>query len=434
MTHLDPTSPTPRLAHDPDRAGELIRYALNARSDASIEAAAWNRLEQRWSRRGRPLAAALITAAAAVCVVLALRSLPGRSNHGMATQRAPEVAADAQPVVVEIPTGWSTLADGSKIQLSETGNAVARTVRPGYTQIHLARGSVELSVTPKRNSELLDVEAGGFLFRVVGTEFQVSLRNSGPHLDVRKGQVAVYEHGSRLALIGAGGNWDSSPTVPSETPEHLPVDQETRKQPASKPEQDCLALAREGSHRQALECFDRQSRGRGLDAEVALYEAARLRRDVLGDLNGALSALREYAHRFPNGAFSTESLITIVELEAARGNRAAALQESARILESGKARERASEIRLLRGRLRQQQGEYAQAVTEYTGVIEHGGSLALQARVERAKCLNAVGHRDEAIAEYREIQSRAAGPIAELAKKQLEALTSDSIKEIANDQ
>jgi hypothetical protein len=433
MTHPDPTAPTHRLEHDPGRTGELIRYARRARSGADLEAAAWNRLEQRWSRPYWPIRAALMTAAAAICVALALRWLPSRSNHGTANQRAPEVAVDAQRLAISIPTGQSTLADGSKIHLSKTGKAEARTARPGHTQILLARGSVELSVTPKRNSELLEVQAGGFLFRVVGTEFQVSLRDSGPHLDVSKGRVAVYDHGSQLASIGAGESWDSSQSVPSEIPEPLPADPQTRKQSASKPGQNCLSLAREGSHKQALECFDRQSQGSGLDAEVALYEGARLRRDVRGDLTGALSALREYTRRFPNGTFSTEASVTIVELEAARGNRAAALQESARILESGKARERATEIRLLRGRLHQQQGEYAQAITEYTSVIEQGGSLALRARVERAKCLSAVGRRDEAIAEYRQIQLRAAGPIAEQARKQLEALTSDSTKEKAND-
>jgi hypothetical protein len=423
MTHPDPVAPTHRLDHEADRAGELIRYARAVRSGANLEAAAWNRLEQEWSRPRWPLRAALIAAIAAVCMVLVQRSRLSRSNHETA-QRRPDVTVDTQPSLAAIPTGWSSLADGSKIQLSESGKAEARTVRPGHTRILLVKGSVELSVTPKSNGELLDVEAGDFLFRVVGTEFQVSLSDSGTHLDVRTGRVAVYEHDAQRALIDAGGSWDSSRVVPRESPEQLPIDVQTRNQPAAKPEQDCLALARGGNHRQALECFNQRSHGSGLDAEVALYEAARLRRDVLGDLNGALSALREYTRRFPNGAFSTEASVTIVELEAARGNAAAALRESAQILESGEARERASEIRLLRGRLRQRRGEYAQAITEYTIVIEQGGSLGLQARVERANCLNADGRRDEAIAEYREIQSRAAGPIAELAKKQLEKLTS----------
>jgi len=433
MTHPDPNSPSDRLEHSPDRAGELIRYARSARADANLEAAAWDRLERHWSRPRWRLRATVIAAAAAACLVLALRSLPSRSNDTAVGQRAPEVPADAKRLVSAIPTGSSTLPDGSRIHLSEAGKAEARTAQPGHTQILLVKGSVELSVTPKRQDESLDVQAGGFLFRVVGTEFRVTLRDSGPHLDVRTGQVAVHQHGAQLALIGAGGSWDSSPVVPIDVTDPLPVDPQTRKPSPPKVEQDCLSLAREGRHDRALDCFDRQAHGSGLDAEVALYEAARLRRDVKGDLSGALAALREYGRRFPSGAFSTEALITIVELEAARGNVAAALRESARILASGQARERASELHLLRGRLFQQQGDYTQAVAEYAVLTAQEGSLALQARLERAKCLKALGRRNEAIAEYREVQSRATGPSAELARKQIDALTSESKKENAND-
>jgi tetratricopeptide (TPR) repeat protein len=267
--------------------------------------------------------------------------------------------------------------------LSDAGQAEVRAVRPGHQRVVLASGAVELSVTPKRNGELLEVEAGGYLFRVVGTRFVVSLSDSSPHLDVHDGQVAVYQRGQRLALIGPGSSWDGrdgSAGRAGVDPEAVPLAPEECKPPSAEPRENCLALAREGSHQRALECFDRQSRHGGLEAEVALYEGARLRRDVLGDLDGALSALRAYIRRFPNGAFFTEASITIVEIEAARGNAAAALAESARIVESGNARERTSELRMLRGHLREQRGEYAQAMTEYAGVIEQNGPLAEIAR------------------------------------------------------
>jgi hypothetical protein len=97
---------------------------------------------------------------------------------------------------------------------------------------------------------------------------------------------------------------------------------------------------------------------------LALYELARLRRDVLGDANGALATLRSYARRFPSGAFRTEAAVTIVEILAAQGDDAGALAESERLLASGGAIERRSDLHALRARIFARRGDRSRAEAE----------------------------------------------------------------------
>jgi hypothetical protein len=144
---------------------------------------------------------------------------------------------------------------------------------------------------------------------------------------------------------------------------------------------DCLARARAGEPRAAEQCFAAQTGGTGLGAELALYELARLRRDVLGDLRGALAALDDHRARFASGSLRQEVELFRVELLARLGRAHEALVSSAELLASPRGHERAAELHLLRGNVfRQDLGDPASAAREYRAAEARGGAAAQQAR------------------------------------------------------
>lgn len=347
--------PPQRLLEETGVAGTVVRQAQDIRPVAGLEATAWNRLERRLDSQGwrpHPLVLALAAAAVVTAVVFLVAGFKPRASPATAVTVA--ASGVVEPTLVpgrELPAGASALADGTRLLLSERGRATVESPRRGHRRIVLARGSLALAVTPQQEGQGLEIAAGGYVFRVVGTEFTVALREGGTRLEVEAGKVSVLEGSRQLALVTAGGRWESpAPSTLTAAPSASPAPATSHGLSAA-PEQDCLALARQGHHRDALGCFTRQAQGSGLEAEIALYEGARLRRDVLGDPNGALATLRESQRRFPNGTFRTEAAVTVVEILAARGDREAALAEVERLLASGAARERTAELRALRARL-----------------------------------------------------------------------------------
>jgi hypothetical protein len=151
--------------------------------------------------------------------------------------------------------------------------------------------------------------------------------------------------------------------------------------PAAAPAADCLALARAGNARAAERCFADQAAGTGLAAELALYELARLRRDVLGDPGGALAALDDHRARFGRGSLRQEVDMFRVELLARLGHAREALASSAALLASPGGRERAAELHLLRGNVyRQDLADPLSAAREYEQAQAFGGAAARQAR------------------------------------------------------
>ena len=160
-------------------------------------------------------------------------------------------------------------------------------------------------------------------------------------------------------------------------------------------QEDCLALARHGQSQQAERCFGARAAGSGLGAEMALYEMARLRRDVLRDAAGALAVLGEYRQRFQRGSLRNEVDLSRVELLALLGRGAEALQESAALLDSATGRERAAELHLLRGNVyRHDLGDLQAAASEYAQVEAQGGARGAEAAALRAACLEALKERE----------------------------------------
>jgi hypothetical protein len=68
----------------------------------------------------------------------------------------------------------------------------------------------------------------------------------------------------------------------------------------------CDALVKAQAFDRAAHCYERRAQGTGLDAELALYELARLRLNALGDAAGAARACELYRARFPAGSFRSQ--------------------------------------------------------------------------------------------------------------------------------
>jgi tetratricopeptide (TPR) repeat protein len=180
-------------------------------------------------------------------------------------------------------------------------------------------------------------------------------------------------------------------------------------------------LARQGKTRDAEACFLERAPGSGLAAEMALYEVARLRRDVLADADGALRALAEYRSRFPAGSLRREADMSHLELLLQLGRSDAALKQSDELLSSSASGERATELRLLRGHVLRKQERFAAAVREYE-LAEHAGARAGEATYFRALCLEASGRAPEAATAFAKYLEQPQRPYAEDARRRLERL------------
>jgi hypothetical protein len=185
---------------------------------------------------------------------------------------------------------------------------------------------------------------------------------------------------------------------------------------------DCLSLARQGQTRDAEACFLKRAEGSGLGAEMALYEVARLRRDVLADADGALRALAEYRTRFPAGSLRREADISQLELLLQLGRTDAALKQSDQLLSSSASGERAAELHLLRGHiLRKAQSRFAEAAHEYE-LAATSGARSGEATYFRALCLEALGRGPEAAALFARYLELPQHPYADDARRRLKGL------------
>lgn len=187
--------------------------------------------------------------------------------------------------------------------------------------------------------------------------------------------------------------------------------------------EDCLELARRGDPRAAERCFDQRAAGSGLGAEMALYEMARLRRDVLRDAVGALAALSAYRERFERGSLRNEVDLSRVELLAELGRSTDALRESAAMLASSGGRERAAELHLLRGDVyRRDLRDLRSAAAEYEQAEALGGTRGAEASRRLGACLEGLGDSAGAVAAYRRYVADPGRPHAAEVSRRIERL------------
>ncbi|HTV22585.1 MAG TPA: hypothetical protein VMG12_28045 [Polyangiaceae bacterium] len=187
---------------------------------------------------------------------------------------------------------------------------------------------------------------------------------------------------------------------------------------------DCTDLLQKDA-RAAEQCYaERAAESSGLSAEAALYELARLRRDVQRDPKGALAALNDYRERFPNGSLRNEVGLSRVELLSGLGRSREALSEAEALLASAQGNERAVELYLLRGDIyRRDLSDYAGAAREYAKAEAFGGGFGAEATRLRGLSLEALGDTEGALAAYRRYLSGPDQPRKTEVNRRIEALT-----------
>ena len=310
--------------------------------------------------------------------------------------------------------GKTRLSDGSLVRVASHSEASVRQRPEEGTTIDLTRGSLDVEVAPQTGDCRVEVVSGMYHFVALGTQFHVSVASDRVELEVVEGTVGVFTGSKLLARVEPGTTWSSaSPSSPrgqasgepafhpGNTPPVEPTGGGTTRQESGAEAPDCAALGRSGNTQSALDCYGKQAARSGMAGELALYEIARLRKDVLSDYAGALDALKTYDTRFPNGSLRGEVQVSRVELLGRLGRNDEALAESARLLDTPWGKERAPDLHLLRGNLyRQSLRDFARAEAEYARVSDNHGPAGDEAQFQRAFCLERLGQAPAALHMY----------------------------------
>ncbi len=245
---------------------------------------------------------------------------------------------------------------------------------------------------------------------MLGTVFTVERDATGISLSVTQGRVAVSRARRTLAVITAGGFWTSALKAPApDTTAAAPPAPESGPSPTDSAPQPCGGHA-SGQPAARLACWRAQAAGGGLRAQVALYRMGTIARDELHDPAAALDAFEELRRRYPEGTLRTETGLSIVGLLASTGRYAAALTESAALLDRRGASERAAELHVLRGNIyREGLGDLPRAADEYRLALGQTGRPATidEALFLHAVTLEALGRRSDAVEQYRQYLGRA---------------------------
>jgi hypothetical protein len=472
----------PRLIHSDGAAGALLREALPGYARPLPRAVAQPRRRFPWAvvvvagtcalallivrrpQRSENVAVNPALRNATAPIILPLGSAP--APEPTAPERRAPIARGlrATPRPLALAMGDSALADGTVIRLGPASAGSLAAPTPHLTTLSLVRGTVALAVAKRRLGEHLDVVAGPYQFRVVGTRFRVTLAGGEARLEVSEGIVAVRTKGRELRRVGAGGVWQGTAGMVAEvTPEeHPPIEEgPPAVQPSAPPEpapapavtswgppppslgepprpredgptapaaplpkpSECARLASAEGAQPAVGCYARLASGRGLDAELALIQIARLDRDALHDPRAALTALEDYRRRFPRGTLREEALTALVDLYARTGDAERALAESERLLGAASP-ERRGELHLLRGNvLRTQEHDCRRAAAEYADAETSARApLADEAAFARAQCLSETGEREAARSAFARYLARPAPRHGAEARRALEGL------------
>jgi len=156
---------------------------------------------------------------------------------------------------------------------------------------------------------------------------------------------------------------------------------------------------------------------------MALYELGRLRRNVLADPEGALSALQEHAQRFPGGSLRREVEMSYLELLVQVGRSREALERSSALLAAQAGAERRAELYLLRGDVfRRSLRDLRAAEREYGSAERLAGSAEAEATYLRGVCLEGLGEPAAASEVYRRYLAKPSRPRAADVQRRLERL------------
>ena len=434
----------PRLSQTSEAMARLFADAESKYQAPRDEAGAWRRLEEhlapsggfRHSRIPMPRYWAAMAALAAGLLLAWFGWQRHNSERTLAGQpQLPNepVAAKVTTTNVRLAVGKSQLPDGTEVELGE-GTEGSYKADDHRSSLEFERGRLNIKVAHQQQGRHFVVKTQGFEFRVLGTQFSV-VSGQRVDLNVTEGRVEVRDATKTFTVVEAGGHWsnldDSGPSEAptasvAQPPPHLQaprVDSAPSNTQSTIDPTSCRDLLRGGKPAQSEQCYLQIAQGSGLSAEMALYEVARLRRDVLSNPGGALGALDEYERRFAAGTLAPEVSMARVDLLARLGRADEALQASERLLSSSGGRARKVELRLLRGNLlRDKKHDCAAAQVEY-GLIEADPTpRGDQAQFARAGCLERLGSKDEAIRTYRSYLGRPNPEFARRAQQRLEEL------------
>jgi hypothetical protein len=393
MTDRVPPRDPERLSRDPALAG-LLERANSAYRAGIDEHAAFQRLSERLQPPRRTLrwqhvtlGGALSLAAAAVLVLKLSGEAPSPVAFG------PEMSSGRRPVVTAEKASPAPARDAVRTDEDLTG-APAPDVEGGRV-LEKERTAAQQR-TQDETARDLDEDARRFEKAVrdgATREPRPELERLPETRPPKATRTLEPDGGSRAEKRVSGGN-GARPldSVGEDGPNPRAVDARV----------DCMDMARQGEPRAAEQCFGQRASGSGLSAEMALYEMARLRRDVLRDGAGALSALDDYRQRFPQGSLRHEIDITRVELLSDLGQGRQALRESEALLASATGRERAAELHMLRGNIyRHDLSDWKSAAEEYAQAETFGGRVGAEATRLRGVSLEALGDSEGALAAYR---------------------------------
>jgi hypothetical protein len=380
---------------------------------------------------------------------------PQAAAHQAARQEA-VAPSDSTPRVklsrrtVSLAVGRAALAAEATVEVARGTKARASANRR-WVRVTLDRGVVGLHVAKRvAGGPGFEVVAGAYHFRVLGTRFRVARVPAGVapvELWVEEGRVAVSRRGRVLSVVEAGGHWGAgpadSPALALAPARHAAVRRRkllaaretvapVADEPASAPSPStpmvtrarCAMLADEAATaREAVACYQEQTRGDGVAAETALYEIARLRRDTLGDAEGALAALRESRQRFPRGMLRHEVDLSIVELLPKLNRHGEAIEEIGRLLAEGHSEARAAELHVLRGNIyREVLEDFVRAERDYAAAESERAPTVGDATFLRGVCLQALGRAEPARAAFQRYIASGTARFVDEAKRRLERL------------
>jgi hypothetical protein len=443
MTDFEPHGVERRLANS-RQLGRLLRDANREYAEPVNEAAAFRRLSERLAQSNTRLPGFWLLAPVAALLLVALVVLPrlrsSTPTEPLAAAEPPRPAFGPKPLSGTetrmdrgsraLTAGVNRLSDGSTASLLADSSGGVQEAREA-TRVTLSKGSIELRVVEQSHGRRFEVAADDYRFQVLGTVFKLQLAENGVKLEVREGLVGVWKGEALLASVSAGEHWDSldaAEVAPSSAASAAAattrsVSNTEKASGAAEPGPDCLNLARQGETRDAEQCFLQRAAGAGLGAEMALYEVARLRRDVLRDPGGALQALDEYRQRFPSGSLRREADMSYLELLVQLGRSLEALDQSNTLLASGSGRERVAELRLLRGDIfRRNLNDIPSAEREYALAEQLTGAAGAEATYLRGVCLEALGNTQAAAEAFERYLQRSPRPRSDEAQRRLDAL------------
>lgn len=407
-------SSPPRLSSNRQLA-ELLERANTEYRTGLDEPGAFVRLSERVRarepERGSWQRGALAVAALACAGLSAWWWLPASTTPGVAF--GPEVSTTRQ--------GAGSGAQRNRAIASGPLRASGDTV-PGEAVERGASGDMEGAGLPTRIGDPASTRERG-------------AREQGPAAGATEGAsealgVGSIEHAAREKRSARRESLEAPLATPTLEAPKSAADQDEvggSGQQGSMPRRDCLELANQGEYRAAEQCFGERATGAGLSAEMALYEKARLRRDVLHDARGALEALNEHRVRFPQGSLRPEVNLSRVELLAELGRGREALRESEALLASPTGKERAAELHVLRGNVyRRDLSDLRAADREYALAEQLGGALGAEASQLRGAVLEALGDVPGALSAYRRYLSVAGRPRSADVSRRVEQLSSSS--------